>query len=543
MHRLNGHQRVVAVLGRLALVILRLSRHRVGKGIPSHTRMALVQRALIGRTRGNHASGRTATLPVQIPVDRIHQAGQSHRIRPLGRVRHPDGVHHRTPRLLQLLRTDILGHQYAGRLRVGQDRHRKAVALRQRGIRIRRHRCRYRYRVHYRGITERAVHRLNVTAAVGGTHCQRATRSTITHTVQAAAHLVVIQRRQDQIRVARVHHPNAIRHVAARLRYLTRRTGLLYGQFRIKGLSQDGHQRIVAVLGRLALVILRLSRHRVGKGIPSHTRMALVQRALIGRTRGNHASGRTATLPVQIPVDRIHQAGQSHRIRPLGRVRHPDGVHHRTPRLLQLLRTDILGHQYAGRLRVGQDRHRKAVALRQRGIRIRRHRCRYRYRVHYRGITERAVHRLNVTAAVGGTHCQRATRSTITHTVQAAAHLVVIQRRQDQIRVARVHHPNAIRHVAARLRNLGRRAGFFNGDGRQQGLGHYSHQSVIRGRGSGPFVVDGLGRQGIGEGITGYSRVRDQEFALVLPTRGDSNAQLTGGLGQCRDIPISGISQ
>ena len=49
--------------------------------------------------------------------------------------------------------------------------------------------------------------------------------------------------------------------------------------------------------------------------------------------------------------------------------------------------------------------------------------------------------------------------------------------------------------------------------------------------------------QGIGEGITGYSRVRDQEFALVLPTRGDSNAQLTGGLGQCRDIAVSRIIQ
>ena len=193
--------------------------------------MTLVQGAFIRVTRSNHTTGGTATLSVEITIDRVHQTAQGHRICRLGGVRHPDGVHHRTPRLLQLLRADILGHQNARRrLRSRHNRHRKAVALRQRGIRIRRHRCRHRDRVHYRRITERAVHRLDVTAAVGGTHRQRATRGTVTHTVQAAAHPVIIQGRQDQVRVARVHHTDAIGHVATRLRHLTRRAGLLYGQ-------------------------------------------------------------------------------------------------------------------------------------------------------------------------------------------------------------------------------------------------------------------------------------------------------------------------
>ena len=270
--------------------------------------------------------------------------------------------------------------------------------------------------------------------------------------------------------------------------------------------------------------------------------MALVQRALIRITRGNHTTGRTAALPVQITVDRVRQAGQCHRIRRLGRIRHPDGVHHRTPRLLQLLRAHVLRHHNAGRLRIRHNRHREAVALRQRGIRIRRHSRRHRDRIHHR-VTIHAADRLGIAAAVGRTRRQRASGGTVTHAIKAAAHPVIIQRRQGQVRVTRVHHPDAIGHVAAGLGDLARRTGFFNSDGGQQRLGEYSHQSVVRVHGSGPFVVYCLRCQGIGEGITRNPRVRDQELALVLPTRGDSTTDFAGRPGQCCHISISGVTQ
>ena len=189
--------------------------------------MTLIQGALIRVTRGNHAVGRARTPSVQIPIDRVHQTGQGHRIRRLGGVRHSDGVHHRTPGLLKLLRAHILGYQDARRrLRRRHNRHRKTVALGQRGVRIRRHRCRYRHRIHHR-VAINATDRLGITAAVRCTRRQRATRNAVALTIEAAAHLVVIQRRQDQVGVARIHHPDRIGDIAARLRDLTWRAGLL----------------------------------------------------------------------------------------------------------------------------------------------------------------------------------------------------------------------------------------------------------------------------------------------------------------------------